>query len=147
MTSGAVSTFSLCSSFWQHCDVEVRYVFHGLKLLAQSDFKQMKVVPLSLQVMWLGYPGTSGADYMDYIITDSVTSPLDLVDQYSEKLAYMPDTFFVGDHQQMFPHMLNRILLRFIDCRSGEIVHWTFNGVDLGALKQLATRVEVSMDG
>ena len=97
--------------------------------------------------MWLGYPETSGADYMDYIITDRVTSPLDLADQFSEKLAYMPDTFFVGDHQQMFPHMLNRILLRFIDCRSGETVHWTFNGVDLGALKQLATQVEVSMDG
>ena len=101
----------------------------------------------SAQAMWLGYPGTSGADCMDYIITDRVTSPVDLADQYSEKLAYMPDTFFVGDHQQMFPHMLNRILLLFFDCRSGEIVHWTFNGVDLGALKQLATQVEVSMGG
>ena len=108
---------------------------------------QVKVVPFSMQAMWLGYPGTSGADYMDYIITDRVTSPLDLADQYSEKLAYMPDTFFVGDHQQMFPHMLNRILLRFIDCRSGETVHWTFNGVDLEPLKQLASHVEVSRDG
>ena len=84
---------------------------------------------------------------MDYIITDRVTSPLDLADQYSEKLAYTPDTFFVGDHQQMFPHMLNRILLCFSDSRSGETVHWTFNGVDLGPLKQLSIQVEVSTDG
>ena len=84
---------------------------------------------------------------MDYIITDSVTSPLNLADDYSEKLAYMPDTFFVGDHQQMFPHMLNRILLRFIDCHSGETVNLTFNGVDRVALTQLATLVEVSIDG
>lgn len=56
--------------------------------------------------MWLGYPGTSGAPYMDYIVSDKTTSPLDCAEQYSEKLAYMPNTFFVGDHKQMFPHLM-----------------------------------------
>ncbi len=32
--------------------------------------------PAPIQCMWLGFPGTSGADFMDYIITDKVTSPL-----------------------------------------------------------------------
>jgi protein O-GlcNAc transferase len=32
--------------------------------------------PAPIQAMWLGYPGTSGSTFMDYIITDSVTSPL-----------------------------------------------------------------------
>ena len=63
--------------------------------------------------MWLGYPGTSGASFIDYIITDEVTSrmdDLDLVGQiYSEKLAYMPKTYFLGDHAQMFPHMHERV--------------------------------------
>lgn len=56
--------------------------------------------------MWLGYPGSSGASYMDYIITDKFTSPIKLAEHYSEKLAYMPHTFFVGDHRFMFPHLL-----------------------------------------
>ena len=56
--------------------------------------------------MWLGYPGSSGANYMDYIVTDKFTSPLEYADHYSEKLAYMPHTFFVGDHRYMFPHLL-----------------------------------------
>jgi protein O-GlcNAc transferase len=59
--------------------------------------------------MWLGYPGSSGAPYMDYIVTDKTTSPLDCADQYSEKLVYMPSTFFVGDHKQMFPHLMQSV--------------------------------------
>lgn len=67
--------------------------------------------PAPIQVMWLGYPGTSGADFMDYILTDDQTSPMSLVEQYSEKLAYMDRTFFIGDHAQMFAHMERKILL------------------------------------
>ena len=81
---------------------------------------------VGVQVMWLGYPGSSGADYMDYIVTDKFTSPLELADQYSEKLAYMPHTFFVGDHRYMFPHLLfsgpgttNPDLIKAIDSQSG----------------------------
>lgn len=61
--------------------------------------------------MWLGYPGTSGASFMDYLVTDVVTSPLELASQYSEKLAYMPYTYFVGDHKQMFPHLKERLIV------------------------------------
>jgi protein O-GlcNAc transferase len=31
--------------------------------------------PAPIQAMWLGYPGSSGASFMDYIITDKVGSP------------------------------------------------------------------------
>jgi len=68
--------------------------------------------PAPIQVMWLGYPGSSGANYMDYIVTDRITSPIDYAHHYSEKLAYMPHTYFIGDHRQMFPHLRERVLLQ-----------------------------------
>lgn len=43
---------------------------------SRSDIFALRPAPI--QVMWLGYPGTSGADYMDYIVTDAITSPLEL---------------------------------------------------------------------
>jgi hypothetical protein len=61
--------------------------------------------------MWLGYPNTSGAPYMDYLITDEITSPLSLSSQYSEKLAFMPHTFFIGDHANMFRHMTEKAVI------------------------------------
>ncbi|KAL1130937.1 hypothetical protein AAG570_012178, partial [Ranatra chinensis] len=76
---------------------------------ARNEIFALKPAPI--QVMWLGYPGTSGASFMDYLITDAVTSPLELAHQYSEKLAFMPHTYFIGDHRQMFPHLKERLIL------------------------------------
>lgn len=71
--------------------------------------------------MWLGYPGTSGAPFMDYIVTDRITSPVHLAQQYSEKLSFMPDTFFVGDHRQMFPHLIERAIIDDKENHDGDV--------------------------
>lgn len=70
---------------------------------ARNEIFALKPAPI--QVMWLGYPGTSGAQYMDYLITDEISSPLSTNLDFTEKFAYMPYTYFVGDHKQMFPHL------------------------------------------
>lgn len=101
--------------------------------------------PAPIQVMWLGYPGTSGAHYMDYIITDAVTSPLELADQYSEKLAYMPDTFFVGDHKQMFPHLRERLIVSDRSHANSSLADniAVINGADLSPLVESTSVKEV----
>jgi len=42
--------------------------------------------------------GTSGAQYIDYIVTDKVTSPQRLDFLYTEKFIYMPNHFFSKGH-------------------------------------------------
>ena len=53
--------------------------------------------PAAVQAAWLGYPGTTGADFMDYLIADATVAPLEHQNFYSEKLVHLPDTFFPTD--------------------------------------------------
>ena len=49
--------------------------------------------PAPIQVNFLGYPGTIGADYLDYIIADRFVIPEAHRTYYSEKVVYLPDTY------------------------------------------------------
>jgi protein O-GlcNAc transferase len=56
--------------------------------------------PAPVQVHYLGYPGTTGADFIDYLITDRIVTPEDHAAYYSEKLVYLPGCYQVNDDQQ-----------------------------------------------
>ena len=53
-----------------------------------------------IQVSFLGYPGTSGAPYMDYIVADRVLIPSAQREHYSEKILYMPNSYQANDSQR-----------------------------------------------
>jgi protein O-GlcNAc transferase len=58
----------------------------------------MALRPAPVQILHQEYLGTSGAQYVDYIFTDRVTSPPHLADLYTEKFIYMPNHFFSKGH-------------------------------------------------
>ena len=49
--------------------------------------------PAPVQVNYLGYLGTMGAPFIDYIIADRTVIPQDQHEFYSEKIAYLPNSF------------------------------------------------------
>ena len=53
-----------------------------------------------VQVSYLGYPGTMGAPYIDYLIADPVLIPEGSRQHYSEKIAYLPHSYQVNDRQR-----------------------------------------------
>jgi predicted O-linked N-acetylglucosamine transferase (SPINDLY family) len=54
-----------------------------------------------IQVSYLGYPGTMGADYIDYLIADPTLIPEASRQYYSEKIVYLPDSYQVNDSQRL----------------------------------------------
>jgi predicted O-linked N-acetylglucosamine transferase (SPINDLY family) len=53
-----------------------------------------------IQVNWLGYPGTLGADFIDYIVADKTIIPELHQEFYSEKVVYLPHTYMVDDSKR-----------------------------------------------
>ena len=56
--------------------------------------------PCPIQVNYLGFPGTIGADYMDYILADSHVIPPEHEACYTEKVVYLPDTYQANDSRR-----------------------------------------------
>jgi len=52
-----------------------------------------------VQVSYIGYLGTMGADYYDYLLADETIIPLESQHHYSEKIAYLP-CYQVNDSQR-----------------------------------------------
>ena len=50
-----------------------------------------------IQINWLGYPGTIGAEFIDYIVADRTIIPEPHHEFYVEKIACLPDTYIVDD--------------------------------------------------
>ena len=53
-----------------------------------------------IQVNYLGFPGTLGADYMDYIIADEHVIPEHHKEFYSEKVVYLPNCYQANDRKK-----------------------------------------------
>ena len=54
-----------------------------------------------IQVNYLGYPGTMGADYIDYLIADHTVIPESQQSYYTEKIAYLPNSYQVNDAKRL----------------------------------------------
>ncbi len=53
--------------------------------------------PAPVHVNYLGYPGTMGVPYMDYIIADRYVIPQEHQRFYDEKVVYLPDAYLPTD--------------------------------------------------
>ena len=56
--------------------------------------------PSPIQANFLGFPGTMGAPYMDYIVADASVIPNEHRKAYAEKVVHLPDTFLPSDRMR-----------------------------------------------
>lgn len=53
--------------------------------------------PAPVQMSYLGFPGSSGVDFLDYAIADAIVTPDSSKPWYSEKLCRLPETYQCND--------------------------------------------------
>lgn len=73
--------------------LDVAINLNGITAGERTELFAMRLAPL--QVNFLGYAGTTGAPFMDYVIADEYVLPSHVLPYYTEQAAYLPDTFFV----------------------------------------------------
>lgn len=58
--------------------------------------------PSSIQISYLGFPGTAGGRFIDYIIADDYTIPKKNEHLYPEKIIRIPPTYQINDYSARF---------------------------------------------
>jgi protein O-GlcNAc transferase len=56
--------------------------------------------PAPLQVNFLGYPGSMGADFIDYILADAFVAPMDQQPHFTERIVHLPDCYQPNDRRR-----------------------------------------------
>ena len=76
-------------------EVDIAVDRTGLTTGARPGIFAMRAAPI--QVNYLAYPGTMGADFIDYLIADETIIPRAEQASYAEQVVYLPDSYMVND--------------------------------------------------
>lgn len=80
-----------------------------------SRFELLAYRPARVQAAYLGYPATTGAEFIDYMIGDPVVTPLAHAANYSEHIAQLPHSYQPNDRQRALPPAPSRASLGLPD--------------------------------
>ncbi|HZX25676.1 MAG TPA: glycosyltransferase [Telluria sp.] len=79
-------------------EIDILVDLHGLTSGARPNI--LAYHPAPVQVTWLGLPGPTGQDAIDYVITDEFLLPPELEPFFTEKPLHMPRCFQINDRQR-----------------------------------------------
>jgi protein O-GlcNAc transferase len=83
------------ASMLRAMEVDIAVDLNGFTTHARTGILALRPAPV--QVNYLGYPGTMGADFIDYILADRRIIPEGDAPHYTEKIVYLPDSYLVTD--------------------------------------------------
>jgi predicted O-linked N-acetylglucosamine transferase (SPINDLY family) len=78
--------------------IDVAIDLGGYTAMARPELFAQRVAPV--QIGYLGFIGTSGSQFMDYLIADDVVIPRDRTADISEKIIYLPNCYQVSDSKR-----------------------------------------------
>jgi len=69
---------------------------NGYTTSSRTEIFVNRLAPI--QISYLGYPGSLGAEFIDYIVADPIVVPAEQRQFYSERIIYLPDTYQPTDN-------------------------------------------------
>jgi predicted O-linked N-acetylglucosamine transferase (SPINDLY family) len=78
-------------------DLDVDIVVDLAGLVGEGRPQILAQRPAPLQVSYLGYAGTTGAEWMDYVLADQYVIPPALLEAFDESVIWLPESFFPSD--------------------------------------------------
>jgi len=81
-------------------DIHVLVNLNGYTKGARNEIFALRPAPVQCQ--YLGFFGTMGANFVDYILADDVTCPTEHESHFTEKIVQLPSPFLVTDHKESF---------------------------------------------
>jgi len=82
----------------QAADIDILVNLNGHVGLQRTSVFAQKPAPI--QVNYLGFPGTMGAPYMDYILADRQLIEQSELDYYDEKVVWLPNSYQINDDRR-----------------------------------------------
>jgi predicted O-linked N-acetylglucosamine transferase (SPINDLY family) len=79
-------------------EIDIALDLKGFTLDYRMGIFAYRAAPI--QVSYIGYPGTLGATYIDYVLADSVVAPESVENFFTEKIIRMPGSYQVNDRQR-----------------------------------------------
>jgi predicted O-linked N-acetylglucosamine transferase (SPINDLY family) len=79
-------------------EIDIAVDLGGFTAGFRTPIFNLRAAPV--QVNYLGYPGTMGASFMDYLIADEFVIPPDRQEHYGERVVYLPNCFQANDDQR-----------------------------------------------
>jgi uncharacterized protein (TIGR03032 family) len=73
----------------------------GYTVYANPEILAMRPAPI--QISYLTYANTMGADFIDYFITDNIVTPPRLADFFSEQFICLPDSYQINNYRRICP--------------------------------------------
>lgn len=89
----------------RNLDIDIAIDLKGFTRGFRLGLLARRVAPI--QVSYLGYPGTMGAPYIDYLVADREVIPDALRDCFSEKIVRLPTCYQVNDASRARPARLH----------------------------------------
>jgi predicted O-linked N-acetylglucosamine transferase (SPINDLY family) len=83
----------------RHLRIDIAVDLKGFTQNCRAGIFAYRAAPI--QLSYLGYPGTMSAGYIDYLIADKTLIPQEAQQGYSEKIAYLPNSYQANDRKRI----------------------------------------------